>query len=188
MLNVMLQPTDLQCPLDVVNLQTAIPQSSPQIKNNTHRSPGPDGLFSIWLRPGSSWYSPANAFRLTLQATDGNLVLQVVDDSAIGLQPVTGGPGPVLDPSRLTWLPVWSARTNGKGVTEVDFQEDGNLIAYAGSHAIFATGTNLPPGTSITQRPTLFLQDDGNLVIYTVGPVARFATNTSALETPGKNT
>jgi hypothetical protein len=187
MLNVTLQFTDLQCPFDVVNLQTPIPQSSPQIKNNTGPSKGPGGPFSVLLRPGSSWYSPGNAFRLTLQATDGNLVLQVVDDSTIGFQPTTGGPAPALDPSRLNWSPVWSPHIQGRGVTEVAFQLDGNLVAYAGSTAVFATNTNLPPGTSDAQRPTLFLQDDGNLVIYTVGPVARFATNTSALEAPGKN-
>ena len=98
MLNVTLQFTDLQCPLDVMNLATAELQSSPLIKNNTHKSPGPGGPFSEWLRPGSSWYSPGDAFRLTLQATDGNLVLEQVDESSIGLAQVTGGLGPALDP------------------------------------------------------------------------------------------
>lgn len=182
MLNVKLPFTDLQCPLDVANLATAASQSSPQIKNNTHSSAGPGGPFSVWLRPGSSWYSPGNAFRLTLQATDGNLVLEAVDSSSIGLAQVTGGLGPSLDPNnQMRWTPVWSARTNGKGVTGVYFQEDGNLIAYAGSRAVFDTAT---PGIA---RPILYMQDDGNLVIYTTGPVAKFATNTRVFETPGKN-
>jgi hypothetical protein len=191
MLNITLQFTDLQCPLDVVNLQTAIPHSNPQIANNTHRSPGPGGPFSVWLRPGSSWYSPANAFRLTLQATDGNLVLECINDAVLPILPVIGGASDPINPNNpntALWAPVWSPHIQGKGVTEVDFQIDGNLVAYAGSQAVFATGTNLAPGTSDTQRPTLYLQDDGNLVIYTLGPVARFATNTSVLETPGKNT
>ena len=142
MLNVTLQFTDLQCPLDVINLGTAELQSSPQIKNNTHKSPGPGGPFSVWLRPGSSWYSPANAFRLTLQSTDGNLVLEQLDGSSIGLARVTGGPGPALDPNHeMRWLPVWSPHIQGKGVTEVDFQEDGNLVAYAGSHPVWSTGS-----------------------------------------------
>src|ERR1035438_3937447 len=134
MLSFTLQFTDLQCPLDVLNLKIPLSQSSPQIKNCTHKSPGPGGPFSVWLRPGSSWYSPGNAFRLTLQATDGNLVLESVVGSSIGIAQVTGGLGPALDPnSQMQSVPVWSARTNGKGVTEVDFQEDGNLVAYAGS-------------------------------------------------------
>jgi hypothetical protein len=182
MLNVTLQFTDLQCPLDIENLGTAIPQSSPQIKNNTHKSPGPGGPFSAWLRKGSSWYSPGNAFRLTLQETDGNLVLQQVDGSSFESS-YTGGLGSPLNPNtQMRWVPVWSPFIQGKGVTEVDFQEDGNLVAYAGSQAVWSTGTNG------IERPTLYMQDDGNLVIYTTGPTAKFATRTSALEAPGHNT
>jgi len=178
MLNITLQFSDLQGLIDPVNLSTAQPQSSPQIKNNTHRSPGPGGPFSAFLRPGSSWYSPGGAFRLTLQATDGNLVLEVIDDFSISLDLL--GHGPPLNPNTLHWVGVWSPHIQGKGVTEVDFQVDGNLVAYAGSHAVWNTGT-------FDSRPILFMQDDGNLVIYKFGHIPMFATNTSANEAPGRN-
>ena len=181
MLNVTLNFNDLQGLIDPVNLSTAEPQSSPQIRNNTHRSPGPGGPFSAFLRPGASWYSPGNAFRLTLQASDGNLILECVNDSQGGVSQVpTVGECPPIDPNTLVWVPVWSPFTQGKGVTEVDFQVDGNLVAYAGSHAVWDTAT-------FDTRPVLYMQDDGNLVIYKTGMVPIFATKTSVLETPGKN-
>jgi hypothetical protein len=179
MLNLTLQFGDLQGLIDPFNLSSPEAQSSPQIKNNTHRSPGPGGPFSAFLRPGNSWYSPGNAFRLTLQASDGNLVLQTINDNTFILPTV--GQGPPLDPNRVQWVPVWSAFTQGKGVTEVDFQVDGNLVAYAGSNAVFNTRT-FGNANSI-----LYMQDDGNLVIYKEGNVPIFATNTSALDTPGRN-
>jgi hypothetical protein len=47
----------------------------------------------LFVRPANSWYSPTNAFRLTLQATAGNLVLQCIDDSRDGpaAVPLIGG-------------------------------------------------------------------------------------------------
>jgi hypothetical protein len=179
MLNFNLQFTDFQGLINPFNLSSPEAQSSPQIKNNTHRSPGPGGPFSALLRRGSSWYSPGGGFRLTLQASDGNLVLQVLDDSSFISGPV--GPDPPLDPNAVRWVPVWSPFIQNRGVTEVDFQIDGNLVAYAGSSPIFNTGT------SGNENSTLYMQDDGNLVIYKNGNVPIFATNTSARETPGKN-
>jgi hypothetical protein len=69
----------------------------------------------------------------------------------------------------------------GRGVTEVDFQIDGNLVAYAGSTPVYASGT------SGNANATLYIQDDGNPVIYKQGNIPIFATNTSAFEAPGKN-
>jgi hypothetical protein len=180
MLNITLQFNDLQSMISPLNLSSAEAQSSPQIKNNTHKSPGPGGPFSAFLRPGGSWYSPGGAFRLTLQETDGNLVLQVIDDSSFILEAV--GQGPALNPNtQVRWVPVWSPFIQGKGVTEVDFQIDGNLVAYAGSHAVWSTGS------SGNENSVLEVQDDGNLVIYKTGMVKSFETRTSVLETPGKN-
>jgi hypothetical protein len=180
MLNITLAFGDLQGVLSPFNLSSAQAQSSPQIKNNTHRSPGPGGPFSAFLRPGSSWYSPGNAYRLTLQASDGNLVLQVIDDNSF-IGP-TVGQGPPIDPNQVRWVPVWSPFIQGRGVTEVDFQIDGNLVAYAGSNPVFDTRT------SGNENSSLYMQDDGNLVIYKSGHIPIFATNTSVFETPGKNT
>jgi hypothetical protein len=188
MLNITVKPGNLQGPLDVVNFSSPEVQSSP-IKNDTGKSSGPGGPgtggFAVLLRPGNSWYSPGNAFRLTLQATDGNLVLQTIDNFSFGVDPL-GGAGAALDPDvpPVRWVPVWSAKTNGQGVTEAAFQIDGNLVAYAGARAVFNTGTS---GRKESDRPTLFVQDDGNLVIYTAGPKAIWSTKTSALDSQGFN-
>ena len=70
----------------------------------------------------------------------------------------------------------------GRGVTEVDFQIDGNLVAYDGSNAVWSSGT------AGNENAILFLHDDGNLVIYRVGNVAIWQTRTSVLESAGHNT
>ena len=182
MLNITLSPGSLQGQLDVITLSGSQLQSSPVAKM-THKSPGPGGPFSVFLSPGDSWYSPGNAFRLTLQTSDGNLVLQVFNSLAVSV-PFLGGAGSAIDPDSENsnlWVPVWSAKTNGKGVTEVDFQIDGNLVAYAGTHAVWASNTSGSSGRMI------IMQDDGNLVIYKDGPTAVWATNTSAVESKGFN-
>ncbi len=187
MLNITLKSGDLQGPLDVYFLSSPQSQSSPEIRASTGRSAGPGGPFAALLHPGNSWYSPANSYRLTLQQSDGNLILEVVDDQSIGILPLIGGAGPALDPNApngAAWRAVWSAKTNGKGVDQVAFQIDGNLVAYAGAKAVFASGTS---GHSGTDHPTLAVQDDGNLVIYTEGPRAIWATNTSSMESRGFN-
>ena len=182
MLNMTLSLGDLQGIVDPFNFSSPQSQSSP-LKDVTHRSPGPGGPFSAFLRPGYAWYSPGNAFRLALQPTDGNLVLQIVNSFDLGELPSLGGAGSAIDPNALTnlWVPVWSPGINGRGVTEVDFQIDGNLVAYAGSNAVWASGT------SGNENAILYPQDDGNLVIYKTGPAAIWATNTSTLDSRGRN-
>jgi hypothetical protein len=134
-------------------------------------------------------YSPAGAFRLTLQATDGNIVLQVLDDlslSWVGAQNITNAPDPVLDPNAtnsVNWVPVWSPHIQGQGATELDMQMDGNLVAYNKSGGVVWNSAS-----NGNERAVLLVQDDGNLVIYAVGMKAVFATNTSARESKGFNT
>jgi hypothetical protein len=183
MLNITLQPGDLQGVIDPFNFSSAQLQSSP-IKNVTHRSPGPGGPFSAFLLPGHAWYSPGNAFRLVLQASDGNLVLQTINDLEVTFElPLLGGAGPAINPNTPNlWVPVWSPFIQNRGVTEVDFQIDGNLVAYARTNAVWNSGT------SGNENATLIVQDDGNLIIRRAGPVAIWATNTSVLESKGHNT
>jgi hypothetical protein len=123
--------------------------------------------------------------RLVLQATDGNLVLQVVDDFLVaGGIPDFGGAGPAIDPNdpyTQIWVPVWSPHIQNQGVTEVDFQIDGNLVAYAGSHPVWSIGK------SGHENGVLMVQDDGNLVAYEEGPVPYWSTSTSMRESSGYN-
>jgi hypothetical protein len=163
MLNIQLQPGDLQGDI--------VPQ-----QNSPHISPG--GQPSVELGMGNSWYSPGGSFRLTLQASDGNLVLQCVDDGTLP----SWQQGEKLNPAVLKWVPVWSTKTNEKSVTEVDMQLDGNLVVYAGSTPVFSSKSNG------LEHAFLRMQDDGNLVIFTANGTPAFTTNTSALQSSGNNT
>jgi hypothetical protein len=127
------------------------------------------------LTMGNSWYSPGGAFRLALHATDGNMVLQIVDDSSLPWWQQ----GQQMDPMRINWIPVWSAKTNGKSVTEADMHLDGNLVVYAGATAVFNSHTNGQ------EHSTLRVREDGNLVIYNSSGNAEYATNSIAREGSG---
>lgn len=160
MLNIQLQPGDLQG--DIVPLET-----SPQGVQKP----------SITLRPGNSWYSPSNAYRLTFLDLSGELMWQVVDVARLP----PWKQGQELNPTELHWLSIWSAFIALKGPTQVDMQIDGNLVAYAGPTAVFDTRTD--------QYRHAFLrpQDDGNLVIYDSAGVAVWNTVTSVWGTAGNN-
>jgi methionine-rich copper-binding protein CopC len=103
------------------------------------------GTTAIWtaqpttLLPGQSMVSPNGDFVLTLQ-TDGNLVEY-------------NGAGTA----------VWASGTQGKTVTEMIMQGDGNLVLYGGSTAVWASNTSGNPGAS------LGLQNNGALVISSGG-------------------
>jgi D-mannose binding lectin len=127
------------------------------------------------LVPGTSLYSPARGFRLTLQG-DGNAVLQYVQTSNLP----HGWPNRQLASSDVSWVPVWATGTNNKGVTHLDMQYDGNLVAYnASNQPVWASNTN---GNN---QAFLRLQDDGNLVITNQQGNVVWASNTSAGEATG---
>ena len=87
-------------------------------------------------------------FALVLQ-TDGNLVLS------------EGGEA------------VWASGTDGREVTNVIMQEDGNLVLYAANgEPVWASQTDGTNGAY------LLLQDDRNLVIYSADGNPIWATNT----------
>jgi hypothetical protein len=157
-------------------------QQSNVLNWNTHTSPGIPGQFSAFLGPGISWYSIAGAFRLTLQASDGNLVLEslFLDRNSYGN--ITLQNDPTIDPNHLLgfskWVPIWSAGIQGKGVTEVDMQADGNLVAYRGP----APGSPhvWDSRTEGHDNAVLAVQDDGNLVIYDTLGTPIWFTGTNA--------
>jgi hypothetical protein len=160
-----LQPGDIQGDITPTDQS---PQKSPALQP------------SIRLGLGNSWYSPTGAFRLTLQASDGNVVLQALDDSTLPYG--WWQQGQQLSPAALTWVPIWATGTNNKSVTEADMQVDGNFVVYSGPTAVFATNTNG------CQNAFLRIQDDGNAVIYfnwpNIGVLPVWASGTNA---GGKN-
>lgn len=69
--------------------------------------------------------------------------------------------------------PVWASGTLGKGVGRAVLQGDGNLVIY--------NSANQPlwaSGTSGNPGSTLAMQDDGNVVIYRSNHTPSWATNT----------
>lgn len=58
------------------------------------------------------------------------------------------------------------------GQFSLTLQDDGNLVLYAGSDAVWATGTNGQPVARAT------MQADGNLVLYSSEGEAVWASNT----------
>nr|WKF56047.1 hypothetical protein HUO10_000491 [Paraburkholderia busanensis] len=90
---------------------------------------------------GGTVYSDNGQYVLTLQASDGNLVLY----SATG--------------------PIWQAQSNGKGVTRAVMQPDGNFVLYTSANQpIFVINTGRP-------NSYLNVQNDGNIVFYWDRPV-----------------
>jgi len=62
----------------------------------------------------------------------------------------------------------WYSGTSGQGVDSMSMQTDGNLVLYAGTRAVWYTGT-----TGSGNR--LVMQDDGNLIVYSSSNVALWA-------------
>jgi hypothetical protein len=129
---------------------------------------------AISLGPGNSLYSPAGAFRLTFQASDGNALLQIVNDNS--LPPVDGAP---ISPEGLDWLPFWETVTADRSASHIQMQVDGNLVVYNPTGPIWASNT---AGHFFA---FLQMQDDGNLVIYEQNLAPVWATNTSVFGSPG---
>jgi hypothetical protein len=146
-------------------------------------SPGAaaNGVPSAILRKGFGLYSPGGGFRFFLQ-DDGNAVIQVIDDATINRKWTTGA---LLGPATsLPWLnpPIWANGTNDQGVSQIDMQSDGNLVAYASGGGPGAPDRNgtLPSNTNGNPGAFLRMQDDGNLVIYANDSAALWASNTNA--------
>ena len=70
------------------------------------------------------------------------------------------------------WRALWSSQTNGRSVSALFMQLDGNLVLYSGGEAIWSSKSY---GPAISH---LIVQDDGNVVIYRQGPAA-WSTHTN---------
>jgi len=71
------------------------------------------------------------------------------------------------------WTPLgWASNTVGSGATHASFQSDGNLVVYTAAAAVWASGT------SQYHCATLFVQDDGNVVIKDIAGQIVWQTNT----------
>lgn len=110
---------------------------------------------------GQNLYSPNGWYRLTMQA-DGNLVLYSKGT-------IFTGP-----PSQNYNIAVWSTNTVGSNATYAHFQSDGNLVLYTASNvAVWSANNGSYPQFA---GKKLFLQNDGNLVIYGSGSATSTTT------------
>jgi hypothetical protein len=128
------------------------------------------------LMPGQSLRSANGMFTLTLQATDGNLVLIGPNELGVGRalwSTITG----VLErtahtASTLTLGTLYGPDSHG---TVLLMQTDANLVLYNGANAGWHAQTY---GGSANAR--VVLQDDGNVVVYD-GTTARWSWMTGNL-------
>ncbi len=131
-----------------------------------------DGNLVLYHNGVAVWATgtnPNSGVRLVMQ-TDGNLVLYTPDNRVLWSSGTAGIKGTTLyTHERLQ--PGQSLVSNGRQYRLL-MQRDGNLVIYANSAAIWATGTNGKSGAS------LVMQGDGNLVLYHNG-VAVWATGTN---------
>lgn len=129
------------------------------------------------LNPGDTLYSSDGRTYLTMQ-TDGNLALR-------------------FSPPKSNWTKIiWASNTYGNPGAYAIFQTDGNLVVYTQSVCtldpelgvpictrstpLWATGTN-PSGDLV------WLQDDGNLVVYDVNMNPHWATGTNGVVPPASS-
>ena len=116
---------------------------------------------------GASLYSPARAFRLVLQG-NGIAMLQYVETSNLP----RGWPNKPLDPSNVSWVPVWGTSTVNTKAFRLDMQYDGNLVLYNVYEPVWASNT------AGNEQAFLRLQDDGNLIIFNQAGKVIWASNT----------
>jgi hypothetical protein len=123
------------------------------------------------MNGGDHLFSATRAFRVSLQAEDGNLVLSVLDDATLPRDSIEG-----------KYVPIWEAgvgNTNTEQFSAV-IQTDGNFVLTGlipGPHGfgpIFATGTQGHPGAFLR------CQDDGNVVLRAPDGGFLWHTNTFA--------
>ena len=99
------------------------------------------------LRRGMSLASSDGRFALVLQASDGNFVLYGPGGRALWASGraadfvVMQGDGNLVGYTN-AGVATWATNTGGSGVNHLVVQSDGNLVLYAGSRAVWSTGTN----------------------------------------------
>ena len=122
------------------------------------------------LFAGNELRSLNGTFQLTLQETDGNLVLYIDDQTG------------TFDDGLINRA-IWSAYTQGQAASIAIMQDDGNFVVYDSfQNALWNSQTYGNPDAFV------IVQDDGNLVIYAGdGQTPLWQSATSAAEAPGVN-
>lgn len=132
------------------------------------------------LKPGERLESVNGRFHLELQASDGNLVIYAAFERT-----VHSGGGLHLPVIRTDFKPIWATglpkiirEIDGRVIEPILFmQTDGNLVlrvlGIGEEGVMFKTDTEAFPGSHLE------MQDDGNLVVYDVIHIARWASNTA---------
>jgi hypothetical protein len=115
-----------------------------------------------WLGPDEMLSSPKGAIRLRFQSSDGNLILECIDDSQL--------PKEVFRPYWANGVRVSPGHIAG---AKAMMHSDGNfVVSFPSSAVTWATGTNGNPGAFLR------CQDDGNLVVYSRDGQPLWASNT----------
>ncbi len=155
------------------------------------------------LKSGASLTSGDGAYQLIMQG-DGNLVLYKTSGGAVWSTGTVGTSGAWLalqgDGNLVVYAPgnraIWSSATVGLGGDRLILQGDGNLVLYLpGGRAVWsraggrtgnstttmAGGWSLGPDTALRASDgshILYMQADGNLVVYRTSGGARWSSGT----------
>lgn len=104
------------------------------------------------LTAGQDFYSTDRRIKLSMQ-TDGNLVLYS-PSSALWSSGTNSGAMVSMQPDGNLVVynsggqAVWSSGTSGHPGAYLGLQADGNMVIYAGTTAVWASGTGIPPGSA----------------------------------------
>jgi peptidoglycan/xylan/chitin deacetylase (PgdA/CDA1 family) len=137
------------------------------------------------LSPGSSLDTPDGQYRLTMQRSDGNLVMYDASGRALWSSRTEGHPGASALMEKggdfvisSKGHEIWSSRTEGHPGAWLAVQADANVVVYSAKGPLWASGSvdsDLTPGEYLNnswylESPnrlcTLNLQRDNNLVLY----------------------
>jgi len=149
------------------------------------------------LGPGESLRSPGGQFRLVMQK-DGNLVLYSAGHKALWASGTRGSAGAWAVMRRdgdfvvysAAGRALWSSGTARHPGAWLALQADGDVVVYNSKGALWSTGSKqsglvagerLEPGwylESPSRLCRLVMQQDGNLVLYSAGHQALWASGT----------
>ena len=113
---------------------------------------------NLQLFRGDELFSAFSTFRLDMQASDGNVVLSVLEDQFTDLNN--------FDRFSAPYRPIWSFGIPGRICRErFIMQDDGNLVAYDFDNAVVhgTVDPSVPTGTNGNPGAFFRCQVDGNL-------------------------